>query len=75
MAQGSSSEEDRDSPEDYRGVAEKLVGSIEPSSDDEVGSHREFARRFAKGIGKLTGNTKGDRWTGGLVVRMLDYAG
>ncbi|RWW11394.1 hypothetical protein GW17_00024994 [Ensete ventricosum] len=30
-------------------------------SDDVVGSHRKFARRFAEGIGKLVGNTKGDR--------------
>ncbi|RRT34017.1 hypothetical protein B296_00029519 [Ensete ventricosum] len=33
---------------------------IGPSSDDEVVSRREFARRFAEGIGKLTENTKGD---------------
>ncbi|RZR73022.1 hypothetical protein BHM03_00019220 [Ensete ventricosum] len=33
---------------------------IGPSSDDEVISRREFARRFAEGIGKLTENTKGD---------------
>ncbi|RZS28580.1 hypothetical protein BHM03_00062194, partial [Ensete ventricosum] len=26
-----------------------------------VGSRRKFARRFAEGIGKLAGNTKGDR--------------
>ncbi|RRT54839.1 hypothetical protein B296_00013131 [Ensete ventricosum] len=45
-----------------------IIGSMElqpdngPSSDDEVGSRREFARRFAEGIGKLTGNTKGDHW-------------
>ncbi|RWW55725.1 hypothetical protein BHE74_00037602 [Ensete ventricosum] len=25
-----------------------------------VGSHQEFVRRFAEGIGKLTGNMKGD---------------
>ncbi|RZR75049.1 hypothetical protein BHM03_00048555 [Ensete ventricosum] len=30
------------------------------SSDDAVGSHRKFARRFAKGSGKLAGNAKGD---------------
>ncbi|RRT37161.1 hypothetical protein B296_00043426 [Ensete ventricosum] len=29
-------------------------------SDDAVGSRRKFARRFAEGIGKLAGNTKGD---------------
>ncbi|RWV89284.1 hypothetical protein GW17_00048569 [Ensete ventricosum] len=33
---------------------------IEPSSDDAVGSHRKFARRFAEGIRKLTGNAKED---------------
>ncbi|RRT80685.1 hypothetical protein B296_00010414 [Ensete ventricosum] len=37
----------------------------------------EFARRFAKGIGKLTGNMSGDcqKKTIGLVVRMLEAAG
>ncbi|RWW30558.1 hypothetical protein GW17_00004861 [Ensete ventricosum] len=35
---------------------------IEPSSDDEVGSRQEFARRFTEGIGKLAGNTKRDCW-------------
>ncbi|RRT60903.1 hypothetical protein B296_00012631 [Ensete ventricosum] len=34
---------------------------IRPSLDDEVRSHREFARRFAEGIEKLIGNMKGDR--------------
>ncbi|RWW41095.1 hypothetical protein BHE74_00053442, partial [Ensete ventricosum] len=34
---------------------------IRPSSDDDVVSWWEFARRFAKRIRKLTGNTKGDR--------------
>ncbi|RZS10203.1 hypothetical protein BHM03_00041381 [Ensete ventricosum] len=34
---------------------------IGPSSDDEVGSCRKFARRFDEGIGKLAGNMKGDR--------------
>ncbi|RWW52534.1 hypothetical protein BHE74_00041020 [Ensete ventricosum] len=34
---------------------------IVPSSDDAVGSRRKFARRFAEGIEKLAGNTKGDR--------------
>ncbi|RZS28125.1 hypothetical protein BHM03_00061688, partial [Ensete ventricosum] len=34
--------------------------SIGPSSDDVVGSRRKFVRRFAEGIGKLAGNTKGD---------------
>ncbi|RZS20918.1 hypothetical protein BHM03_00053489 [Ensete ventricosum] len=35
---------------------------IGPSSDNAVGSRRKFARRFAKGIGKLAGNAKGDHW-------------
>ncbi|RWW57005.1 hypothetical protein BHE74_00036242 [Ensete ventricosum] len=30
-------------------------------SDDVLGSRWKFARRFAEGIGKLAGNTKGDR--------------
>ncbi|RWV99845.1 hypothetical protein GW17_00037229 [Ensete ventricosum] len=34
---------------------------IGPSSDDAVGSHRKFARRFAEGIEKLARNAKGDR--------------
>ncbi|RRT41312.1 hypothetical protein B296_00052802 [Ensete ventricosum] len=34
--------------------------SIRSGSDDAVGSHREFARRFAEGFGKITGNMKGD---------------
>ncbi|RWW00145.1 hypothetical protein GW17_00036908, partial [Ensete ventricosum] len=29
-------------------------------SNDAVGFHREFGRRFAEGIGKLIGNMKGD---------------
>ncbi|RWW71286.1 hypothetical protein BHE74_00020981 [Ensete ventricosum] len=29
-------------------------------SDDAVGSHQKFARRFVEGIGKLIGNAKGD---------------
>ncbi|RWW03806.1 hypothetical protein BHE74_00027896 [Ensete ventricosum] len=33
---------------------------IEPSLDDAMRSHRKFARRFAEGIEKLAGNTKGD---------------
>ncbi|RWV79114.1 hypothetical protein GW17_00059805, partial [Ensete ventricosum] len=36
------------------GVAEKLNGN------DAVGSRRKFTRRFAEGIEKLAGNTKGD---------------
>ncbi|RRT64374.1 hypothetical protein B296_00004326 [Ensete ventricosum] len=31
---------------------------IRLGSDDAVGSHREFARRFTKGIGKLIGNMR-----------------
>ncbi|RRT33188.1 hypothetical protein B296_00042312 [Ensete ventricosum] len=34
---------------------------IGSSSDDAVGSHWKFTRRFAEGIGKLVGNAKGDR--------------
>ncbi|RZR83880.1 hypothetical protein BHM03_00010622 [Ensete ventricosum] len=34
---------------------------IRLSSDDVVGSHRKFARRFIEGIRKLIGNAKGDR--------------
>ncbi|RWV95610.1 hypothetical protein GW17_00041755 [Ensete ventricosum] len=34
---------------------------IGPSSDDEVGSRRKFARRFAEWIRKLAGNTNEDR--------------
>ncbi|RRT36460.1 hypothetical protein B296_00034836 [Ensete ventricosum] len=47
------------------------------SSDDVVGSHRRFARRFTERIGKLAGKAKGDRWkkTGGLVARLLEYVG
>ncbi|RWV83728.1 hypothetical protein BHE74_00043001 [Ensete ventricosum] len=33
---------------------------IGTGSDDAVGFHWEFARRFAEGIKKLTGNTPGD---------------
>ncbi|RZS02855.1 hypothetical protein BHM03_00032965 [Ensete ventricosum] len=45
---------------------------IGPSSDDAVGSRREFARRFAEGIGKLAGNMKGDHHekTKGFAARM-----
>ncbi|RZS24893.1 hypothetical protein BHM03_00058029 [Ensete ventricosum] len=34
---------------------------IGPGSDDAVEPRREFARRFAEGIGKLAGNIPGDR--------------
>ncbi|RRT46589.1 hypothetical protein B296_00005584 [Ensete ventricosum] len=72
MAQGSSLEEDRDSPEDYCGVAEKLAGNngsrsslgIRPGLDDVVGPRWEFARRFFEGIKKLAGRSpKEDRMT------------
>ncbi|RRT55346.1 hypothetical protein B296_00022974 [Ensete ventricosum] len=48
--------------------------SIEPGSDGAMGSRREFARRFAEGIGKLVGNTSGDRRkkTRRLVARMSE---
>ncbi|RWW60075.1 hypothetical protein BHE74_00032953 [Ensete ventricosum] len=35
--------------------------SIGPDSDDAVEPRQEFAKRFAKGIGKLAGNMPGDR--------------
>ncbi|RRT32617.1 hypothetical protein B296_00046858 [Ensete ventricosum] len=41
----------------------KIVGGSRKAcrdSDDAMGSRRKFARRFAEGIGKLTGNVKGD---------------
>ncbi|RWV93556.1 hypothetical protein GW17_00043981 [Ensete ventricosum] len=49
---------------------------IGPGSDDTVGHRREFARRFAKGIGKLARNTLGDRRkkTGRLTARMSEAA-
>ncbi|RRT75133.1 hypothetical protein B296_00002390 [Ensete ventricosum] len=42
--------------------ARRLSLGIGPSSDEAVGPRREFARRFAKGIGKLAGNTLGVHW-------------
>ncbi|RRT31692.1 hypothetical protein B296_00048377 [Ensete ventricosum] len=42
----------------------KIVGGSRKAcrdSDDEMVSRWEFAKRFAEGTGKLTGNTKGDR--------------
>ncbi|RWW71730.1 hypothetical protein BHE74_00020496 [Ensete ventricosum] len=47
---------------------------IGPILNDVVGSHWEFARRFIEGIGKLAGNTLGDRQkkTGLLIARMLE---
>ncbi|RRT33292.1 hypothetical protein B296_00050465 [Ensete ventricosum] len=46
-------------------------------SDDVVGPHREFAKRFVEEIGKLAGNTSGDRRkkTRRLTTRMLEAAG
>ncbi|RWV93297.1 hypothetical protein GW17_00044260 [Ensete ventricosum] len=48
--------------------------SIKPSSDDTVEPRREFAKRFVEGIGKLAGNTPGDRQkkTIGLVAIMSE---
>ncbi|RWW32554.1 hypothetical protein GW17_00002764 [Ensete ventricosum] len=42
-----------------------------------MGPRREFARRLAKGIRKLIGNTPGDRWkkTRRLTARMPKAAG
>ncbi|RWV97738.1 hypothetical protein GW17_00039454 [Ensete ventricosum] len=53
-------------------IAQKLIESCEddgprsslgigPISNDAVGPHWEFARRFTERIGKLAGNTLGDR--------------
>ncbi|RZS17624.1 hypothetical protein BHM03_00049786, partial [Ensete ventricosum] len=41
------------------------------------GPHREFARRFVEGIGKIAGNTSGDRWKkiGRLTIRIPEVAG
>ncbi|RWV92226.1 hypothetical protein GW17_00045416 [Ensete ventricosum] len=57
---------------------------IGPSSDDAMGSHQKFTRRFTEEIGKFTGNAKGDRQeedrrtchkiVGGC-RRLPDYAG
>ncbi|RWV93462.1 hypothetical protein GW17_00044076 [Ensete ventricosum] len=49
---------------------------IRSGSDDVVEPRWEFARRFAKGIRKLAGNTLGDhrKKTIGLTVRMLEVA-
>ncbi|RWW42733.1 hypothetical protein BHE74_00051685 [Ensete ventricosum] len=51
--------------------------SIRPGSDDAVEHRHEFARRFAEGIGKLTGNTLGDhqKKTIGLTARMSEAVG
>ncbi|RWW30956.1 hypothetical protein BHE74_00052329 [Ensete ventricosum] len=47
------------------------------SSDDAVGPHREFARRFTEGIEKLVGITLVDhrKKTRRLTVRMLEATG
>ncbi|RWW60955.1 hypothetical protein BHE74_00032010 [Ensete ventricosum] len=47
---------------------------IGSSLDDVVGPHREFARRFTEGIGKLAGNTPDDhrKKTKRLIVRMSE---
>ncbi|RRT67196.1 hypothetical protein B296_00006463, partial [Ensete ventricosum] len=45
-------------------------------TDDAVGPRREFVRRFAKRIGKLTRNMRGDHWkmTVILTARMPEAA-
>ncbi|RRT77886.1 hypothetical protein B296_00010244 [Ensete ventricosum] len=50
---------------------------IGSGSDDAMGFRREFARRFAEGIGKLTGNTSGDhrKKTKRLTARIPNAAG
>ncbi|RWV79457.1 hypothetical protein GW17_00059412 [Ensete ventricosum] len=50
---------------------------IGPGSDDVVGPHREFTRRFTEGIRKLTRNMSGDHWKkiGRLTARMSEVAG
>ncbi|RWW58116.1 hypothetical protein BHE74_00035053 [Ensete ventricosum] len=48
------------------GKAETLAGRL----DDAEGAHREFARRFTKGIGKLARNTSGDHRR--KIVRLTD---
>ncbi|RWV81343.1 hypothetical protein GW17_00057245 [Ensete ventricosum] len=62
MTQGSLSEEERDSPKDCRGKPKSLP---------------RFARRFAKGIRKLTGNMSGDyrKKTKGLAARISEAVG
>ncbi|RWW75367.1 hypothetical protein BHE74_00016617, partial [Ensete ventricosum] len=46
-------------------------------SDDVVGFHREFARRFVEGIEKLAGNTLGDNRenTGRLAASIPEATG
>ncbi|RZS17921.1 hypothetical protein BHM03_00050130 [Ensete ventricosum] len=50
---------------------------IRSGSNDAVGPHQEFTRRFAEGIGKLVGNMSGDRRkkTIGLAVIMSGATG
>ncbi|RZR89307.1 hypothetical protein BHM03_00016999 [Ensete ventricosum] len=50
---------------------------IGPGSNDTVGPHWEFATRFTKVIGKLAGNTPGDRRkkVRKLTTRMPEAAG
>ncbi|RWV91472.1 hypothetical protein BHE74_00035845 [Ensete ventricosum] len=50
---------------------------IGPGSNDVVRPRREFSRRFTEGIGKLAGNTSGDRLkkTGRLITRMWEATG
>ncbi|RRT41391.1 hypothetical protein B296_00057871, partial [Ensete ventricosum] len=42
------------------GGSQKACQELE-GSDDTIGPRREFARRFTEEIGKLVGNTSGDR--------------
>ncbi|RZS05968.1 hypothetical protein BHM03_00036552 [Ensete ventricosum] len=51
--------------------------SIRTGLDDAVGPRGEFTRRFTEGIGKLTGNTLGDRRkkTRRLAARMSEATG
>ncbi|RWV81975.1 hypothetical protein GW17_00056563 [Ensete ventricosum] len=52
----------------------RLSLGIGPGSDDVMGPHWEFARKFTEGIEKLTGNTLRDHWkkTERLIVRMRE---
>ncbi|RRT43802.1 hypothetical protein B296_00051761 [Ensete ventricosum] len=55
MPQGSSLEEDRDLPEDYRGVAEKLARRIEKLTGSIPGDHRKKTRRLTTRMSKAIG--------------------
>ncbi|RRT47553.1 hypothetical protein B296_00009690 [Ensete ventricosum] len=59
----------------YDGLRSSL--GIGPGLDDAMRPRREFARRFAKGIGKLAGNMPGDSWkkTRRLTARMPKVIG